>query len=515
MTGTLVDPALYPNPANNAKFLETSGGALTWAAPTGSRVLDWLNVKDYGAVGDGVTDDTAAFTAAFAAAVALLGTVDHRPTVYVPAGRYMVHELAWTSNVLLLGNDNFHCQLRYNGAGGPGSYVIKLSAIPPAAYGGYGLQDIGVYGHSLANTTDKIAERCIWITGDGTTGPDWGLQMRNVHAGFNFGDTLLIGTVGDTTHDTMTNFHLEHCRFDCQGGWAIAFYGQPGDGNPMTVDKMTWGNDWGTPNNIATIKVRALADGYVTTPGGHWGNGFMYIDQAKDAYIHVSDSRLEATDLQIFDSRRQLFYARTDNTHLRLSGVVGSFQQTTPGIVFRDKAGQADLFTDGGTYLGFGKLYETGRATSPEWDIPGTSSKRAPLVAAWGGSGASNGIYLNGSQLEFRDSIPSGVSRDYKRGDIVFNRAATTGQPVGWIATTPTNGWGNPTNPTLSTQCKVTVGSKIVTVTIPSEFSAFPVGTAITILGAGSGGADLNTYITDIDYAAYTFTVNDTILTAP
>lgn len=46
------------------------------------RAADWINVKDYGAKLDGTADDSAAFNAAYAAAVASLGN----PTIYVPRG---------------------------------------------------------------------------------------------------------------------------------------------------------------------------------------------------------------------------------------------------------------------------------------------------------------------------------------------------------------------------------------------------------------------------------------------
>lgn len=44
---------------------------------------EFMNVKDYGAVGDGVTDDTAAFVYALAAS-------DGKEPVLVPAGKYLL-----------------------------------------------------------------------------------------------------------------------------------------------------------------------------------------------------------------------------------------------------------------------------------------------------------------------------------------------------------------------------------------------------------------------------------------
>ncbi len=66
------------------------------AATTGT---DWLDVKDYGATGDGTTDDTAAIASAVSVASAAGGGV-----VYFPAGTYLVSSaLAGVSGVRLTG----------------------------------------------------------------------------------------------------------------------------------------------------------------------------------------------------------------------------------------------------------------------------------------------------------------------------------------------------------------------------------------------------------------------------
>ncbi|WP_327230799.1 glycosyl hydrolase family 28-related protein [Streptomyces murinus] len=62
-------------------------------------VLDWVSVRDHGAQGDGVTDDTAAIQAAITTVAAAGGG-----TLYVPAGRYILTDsLAWASGVNAVG----------------------------------------------------------------------------------------------------------------------------------------------------------------------------------------------------------------------------------------------------------------------------------------------------------------------------------------------------------------------------------------------------------------------------
>lgn len=79
-------------------WLKIGAGNTAWQKLVQS--YGWLSVRDYGAVGDGVTDDTTAFQSALADASAMGGNV-----VYVPAGTYAITQLtmAGLSNVQLRG----------------------------------------------------------------------------------------------------------------------------------------------------------------------------------------------------------------------------------------------------------------------------------------------------------------------------------------------------------------------------------------------------------------------------
>ena len=111
----IVAEANYPTQTGNAdKALTTDGSAAIWGSihadhvdftnsGTGgvertlqAKLEDVVNVKDFGAVGDGVTDDTAAIQAAIDSAAAL----NNGGSVFLPTGVYLVSSsLTWKPKV--------------------------------------------------------------------------------------------------------------------------------------------------------------------------------------------------------------------------------------------------------------------------------------------------------------------------------------------------------------------------------------------------------------------------------
>lgn len=103
------------------------GSNQTAARTFGERYNDYLNVKDYGAVGDSATDDTAAIQRCFNAAFGEFGsahgsTAGANKAVYFPAGRYRITKPVGIQNVwggLIFGDGmNGQSQITYT-AGAP------------------------------------------------------------------------------------------------------------------------------------------------------------------------------------------------------------------------------------------------------------------------------------------------------------------------------------------------------------------------------------------------------------
>lgn len=78
------------NPFTAFQFPATGNNQSNRTMP--DRIFDIKNVKDFGAKGDGVTDDTAAITAAYAAipSTAHSFDTDYRGIVYFPAGTFLI-----------------------------------------------------------------------------------------------------------------------------------------------------------------------------------------------------------------------------------------------------------------------------------------------------------------------------------------------------------------------------------------------------------------------------------------
>lgn len=76
--------------------------------------MAYLNIRDFGAVGDGIHDDTSALVAAMDQAVQEEGTV------YFPSGVYAIHPVSVPSHITLFG-----CSAWSDGKGSDGTAVLK------------------------------------------------------------------------------------------------------------------------------------------------------------------------------------------------------------------------------------------------------------------------------------------------------------------------------------------------------------------------------------------------------
>ncbi|WP_246560513.1 glycoside hydrolase family 55 protein [Kitasatospora kifunensis] len=121
MTGPLVLPAMQvtSGPANGSLLTSDASGNASWQIPGAVSGLDWVNVKTYGATGNGTTDDTAALQAALSAAPA-------GGTVYLPPGTYLVSSPLTVNGLTVYGANATSTAIRI-AAGFSGSEAINLT----------------------------------------------------------------------------------------------------------------------------------------------------------------------------------------------------------------------------------------------------------------------------------------------------------------------------------------------------------------------------------------------------
>jgi hypothetical protein len=103
-----------------AVYNQGGSGAVTRTVR--SRLRDFVSVKDFGAVGDGVTDDTAAINAAISYVLTTPTSEFRGRTVYFPAGLYAVTEIDLSNTVA-----NFNRSIRLLGEGRYASRIIPFA----------------------------------------------------------------------------------------------------------------------------------------------------------------------------------------------------------------------------------------------------------------------------------------------------------------------------------------------------------------------------------------------------
>ena len=149
-----LDDLLAPSGSNSVGYLPAGTGAVATTVQT--KLRESVSVKDFGAVGDGVTDDTAAIQAAINATQTAGGGI-----IFVPLGAYKISStLTITGNGVVLQGAAFNSihdtgsptyPVRFNWAGGasPMISIVTTSATLPVT-SGCGLINLALFGNSLA-----------------------------------------------------------------------------------------------------------------------------------------------------------------------------------------------------------------------------------------------------------------------------------------------------------------------------------------------------------------------------
>lgn len=167
--------------------------------------LAWKSVKDYGATGDGVTDDTASIQQAITDVAALGGGV-----VYVPQGTYVVSQLAITgaTGVQMIGAGSGSVLKWVFNAGGVAGSLLTISAGCLATV----IENLRFDGSGLTNPEAARGNHLIRV--DGTAGAVTETQIVGcefVNMAANSGDGVhVIGAAGNL----VSRLWVRQCVFN-------------------------------------------------------------------------------------------------------------------------------------------------------------------------------------------------------------------------------------------------------------------------------------------------------------
>lgn len=248
-------------------FRVDQAGNVTAASVTGATgTTDWLNVQSYGAVGNGVHDDTAAIQAA-------LNAAQPGQVVYLPAGTYLVSApLMIPPQVWLLGSHSSHidatnCVIRAS-AGFSGASVILLV---DQATGGYPVV-------SSQQRVSSVTLDCSLLPGTTIDG----LQAQGYVHGVILEDLTVASPpnhgISSVSNASGTAYSWRGTRLAVTGGSKFGFsLGGMTDSTWIDLEAIGCSNNGfsftSSPSNSHFIGCRAEYNANGFALGGAWGTG--------------------------------------------------------------------------------------------------------------------------------------------------------------------------------------------------------------------------------------------------
>jgi hypothetical protein len=369
------------NIVNSPNYTNISSLAAN-AVPKGSLLI---NVKDYGAKGDGVTDDTAAIQASVNAAYltstnAGAGSGDSTPAttngtigVYLPPGAYVITNISLPSRTVLEGHD-WRDTVLVEKSGGDSPMITVADAV----------------------NTERVAIKNLYLNGNKTnqTGSWDGIRLDNT------------GCAYDRNH-TIENVFVSNCSgngISLLGSWGAdriintISYRNTGYGIYSVVYDSMFNNIEAGVNGLDGIRVTG-ADSYITSAKS-WYNGALS-PSAAGAGLYVNAARVILSNIDCQDNYGDGF---------NLSG-----DTLTGSSLLAD--GNGKNLNHSGSYNGAGFLLSSLTDSNIQGNSTNVNEGAGTITQQYGinfGSGNSNlTLFITSSQAQTADyagTPPGGVS---------------------------------------------------------------------------------------------------------
>jgi len=180
-----LDDLLAPSGSNSVGYLPAGAGAVATTVQT--KLRESVSVLDFGAVGDGVTDDTAAIQAALN-----LGAFH---LIYFPAGTYVASSLTCGADIALVGDGRKNSTIKFK-AGSAGALLTANNAVH------FTMINLGLDGNQ-ANC--PLGTQCLRISGVQSGGTGFSIN------GCGFYNAKLIGLYQTGTYSKA---NISNCVFE-------------------------------------------------------------------------------------------------------------------------------------------------------------------------------------------------------------------------------------------------------------------------------------------------------------
>lgn len=259
----------------------SGNGTAEYSRTVQSKLQESVSVKDFGAVGDGIVDDTVAIQNAFA-------TVGK--SVYIPKGTYLVSSTLTPLCSEIFGEGEYNTVIKAN------TSVAKVISI--TTYGPHVLKDFQIDGTATTNATGIIfGDATSWASGNvqnlrvygfqGGSGVgvriDQALESVFIKLYCTVNSINMLVEQQSVITSNPTTLHFDSCTFQTSQSWGVAMY----DGFGIVYTNCVFEGSTLSGLYISASKGRSVLETYIGT--GCWFES-NYANDPLEYHVQVGNN---------------------------------------------------------------------------------------------------------------------------------------------------------------------------------------------------------------------------------